>query len=117
MRNTIKKHSDFLASAQDIDARGEFFVVRARPAKKEDARYGLVVTKRTFKLAVDRNRAKRVLRDWIRHNQQYMHPKLDYIFLVRHRILTASRTDGRNAVRRALQYIKKRYDEKSGRDA
>ena len=111
MRNTIKKHADFVSSDADINARSEFFYVRARPAKiADDARYGVMVTKRIFKLAVDRNRAKRLLRDWIRHSEKHMHPGLDYIFLARHRILAASRPDGRAAMRRALNYVKKQYD-------
>lgn len=110
MRNTIKKHMDFLPSDDDINARSEFFYVRARPTHfPNDARYGLMATKRTFKLAVDRNRAKRLLRDWIRHNENHMCDDMDYIFLARHRILAATRPDGRNAMRRALHYIKKQH--------
>lgn len=117
MRNTIKKHIDFLPSDADTDARSEFFFVRARPAKHpDDARYGIMATKRTFKLAVDRNRAKRLLRDWIRHNEKHMCADMDYIFLARHRILAASRLDGRVAMRKALHYIKKQHEKKSNEE-
>ena len=53
MRNTIKKHDDFLVGPDDFNARCAMFFVRARPARfGDDARYGLIVTKKTFKLAV-----------------------------------------------------------------
>ena len=110
MRNTIKKHIDFAISDQYVNARSAFFFVRARTAKlPDDPRYGLVVTKRTFKLAVHRNRAKRLLRDWIMFNEKHMCRDMDYIFIARHPILDASRDDGRAAMRRALHYIKKTH--------
>ncbi len=110
MRNTIKKHQDFLIQDNDINARCSFFFIRARTAKIDgDARYGLIVTKRLFKFAVDRNRAKRLLRDWIRFNEKHMCNDLDYIFIARHGILDASRTDGRVAMRKALNYIKRTH--------
>lgn len=114
MRNTIKKHKNFLMDDNDLNARCGMFFVRARPARiVEDPQYGLIVTKKLFKLAVDRNKAKRLLRDWIRFNEKYMSNNLDYIFIARNGILQSSREDGRNAMRKALNYIKKLNAEKS----
>ena len=60
-RDTIKNHNDFLAGPNDPTARCAYFLVRKKPAKyPDDARYGMIVTKKTFKHAVDRNRAKRM---------------------------------------------------------
>ena len=117
MKGTIKKHSDFLIRDGDMNARCAMFFIRARPTNFPDGgRYGLIVTKRLFKHAVDRNRAKRLLRDWIRFNAQKMHPDLDYIFIARGPILDATRTDGRTAMRKALGYLKKLYEnEKSAK--
>ena len=110
MRNTIKNHDDFLMADQDPSARCAFFLIRAKPAKfPNDPRYGLTVTKKTFRLAVDRNLAKRKLRDWIRENETLMQPQYDYVFVARHAILNASRTDGRMAMKKALNYIAKHY--------
>jgi len=110
MRDTIKNHKDFAAGENDPTARSALFLVRAKPAKfPDDARYGLIVTKRTFKLAVDRNRAKRMLRDWLRFNEKWLRPELDYIFIARRAILNASRLDGRVAMKKALRYIYKTY--------
>lgn len=111
MRNTIKKHYNFLSSESDISARTQDFFIRARPARiSDDPQYGLIVTKRTFKLAVNRNRAKRLLRDWIHFNEKYMSDDLDYIFIARYSILTASREYGREEMRKALNFIKKTYE-------
>lgn len=108
IRDTIKNHADFAASENDPVAKSNFFLVRAKKAKfKDDARYGLIVTKKTFKHAVDRNRAKRVLRDWIAHNENMMRPEWDYVFVVRRGILDATRTDGRVAMKKALHFLKK----------
>ena len=107
-RNTIKKHSDFLVGENDPTARCAYFLVRAKYAKyQNDARYGLIVTKKTFKHAVDRNRAKRLIRDWIAYNEKLLRDEWDYIFVIRHAILDADRDSGREAMRKALHYLKK----------
>lgn len=114
MRNTIKQHYNFLMSERDMNARCALFFVRARPARfPNDPQYGLIVTKKLFKFAVNRNRAKRLLRDWIRFNEKYMCDDLDYIFIARRDILNATRTDGRTAMHKALNYIKKLHAEQS----
>ena len=107
-RNTIKKHSDFLVGENDPTARCAYFLVRAKSAKyQNDARYGLIVTKKTFKHAVDRNRAKRLIRDWIAYNEKLLRDEWDYIFVIRHAILDADRDSGRESMRKALHYLKK----------
>ena len=108
IRDTIKNHSDFIAGENDPTARSTFFLVRAKPAKyPDDARFGLIVTKKTFKHAVDRNRAKRLIRDWIAYNEKMMRDDWDYIFVIRRDILNADRDSGREAMRKALHYLRK----------
>ena len=110
MRKTIKNHADFAVTPDDLSGLSSYFIVRAKNAKyPNDARYGLVVTKRTFKHAVDRNRAKRLLREWIRFHQHMMLPDMDYIFIARAPILKATRDEGYTAMRKALHWIKKTY--------
>ena len=107
-RDTIKNHADFAMGENDPTARCAYFLVRAKPAKfPDDARYGIIVTKKTFKHAVDRNRAKRVLRDWIAFNEKMMRPEWDYVFVIRRAILDADRTAGRVAMKKALHYLRK----------
>ena len=110
MRKTIKNHGDFAMTPDDLSGLSSYFIVRAKYAKyPNDARYGLVVTKRTFKHAVDRNRAKRLLRDWIQFHQDMMLSNMDYVFVARAPILNATREEGRTAMCKALHWIKKTY--------
>lgn len=108
IRDTIKKHSDFATTDDNPSGRCAYFLIRAKPAKfPDDARYGLVVTKKSFRHAVTRSRAKRLLRDWIAFNESMMCPGWDYIFIARQAICTATREQGRVAMRKALNYIRK----------
>ena len=107
-RDTIKRHEDFAAGENDPTARCGYFLVRCKDAKyPNDARYGLNVTKKTFKHAVDRNRAKRMLRDWIEHNEKMLCLNWDYIFVARRDILNADRQSGWIAMKKALHYLRK----------
>lgn len=108
IRDTIKNHSDFAMGENDPTARCAYFLVRAKPAKfPDDARYGMIVTKKTFKHAVDRNRAKRMMRDWIAFNEKMMRPEWDYVFIIRRAIMDADRTSGRVAMKKALNFLRK----------
>ncbi len=106
MRNTIKNHDDFIMTDENPKALSPFFVVRAKPAKfPNDPRVGFTATKKTFRHAVDRNLAKRKMRDWVRAQESRLLPNMDYVFIARHAIGDASRDDGRAAMARALHYI------------
>lgn len=108
IRKTIRKHEDFVCASDCIIIRCGLFVVKAKPVKiSGDARYGLVVSKREFKLATQRNRAKRLIRDWIAHNENLMLPNYDYIFIVNYDVLTSTRANGRYEVKWALKKITK----------
>ena len=106
-RKTIRNHKDFFTSPDDPVYVNRVFIAKSKPAVKKDARYGIIAAKRTFKLAVQRNRAKRLLRDWIRFNEKYLRPDMDYVFIARRDILDATRDDGRAAMARALTYLNK----------
>lgn len=113
MRKTIKKHSDFMMPDDGPVARSPYFLIRAGATRFPDgARFGITATKRTFRHAVDRNRAKRKLRDWIRFNDKYLLDNLDYVFIARGAIIDATRPDGRASMGRALRYIKREYGPK-----
>ena len=89
-------------------AKSEYFIVRMKPCViSGNARYGLVATKKTFRLAIQRNRAKRLLRDWVRFNEKHLRSDMDYVFIARRPVLDASREDGRVAMTRALMYLEK----------
>lgn len=111
MRNTIKNHLDFKTDAACPSVATDLFSIRTRPAKfADDPRYGLVVSKRNFRFAVQRNRAKRLLRDWISFACDYMCPELDYVFFARQAILNTdvTREIGRSRMVRALKSIQKK---------
>ena len=110
-RDTIKKHSDFFTSPEHPSARNDIFILKTKPAKNLGmGRFGVVATKKTFKLAVDRNRAKRLLRDWIGFYERFMLPNIDYIFIAKREILDADRHTGRKNMRNTLQKIAKMYE-------
>jgi len=108
MRNTIKYHEDFITPRDFPYELMELFTIRTKLAKfPDDPRFGLVVTKRAFRHAVQRNRAKRLLRDWIAFNEKYMCPDLDYVFYARTEILgdNVTREMGRKMMAHALKSI------------
>lgn len=106
-RKTIRNYKDFLTSPDDPAAFNPFFITKAKPAAKKDSRYGIIAPKRTLKFATDRNRAKRLLRDWIAYNEDLMLPNKDYIFIVRAPILECERDKGRKEMAAALKKISK----------
>jgi len=106
-RKTIRNHKDFLTTPDDPVAANSFFIVKAKLAAKKDSRYGVVVSKRIFRMAVQRNRVKRILRDWIAYNEHLMLPNMDYIFIGREPILECTREEGRKKMATALKKISK----------
>ena len=105
-RKTIRNHLDFLTPRDGVHVCTDCAVVKVKPAKyADDARYGLIVSKKMFKKAVQRNRAKRLLRDWIAYSEDLMLDKYDYIFISRANILECSRDLGRREIKYALKKI------------
>jgi len=114
MRDTIKKHEDFHTTDSDPMARSPYFTLRAKPVRFPDSpRVGFMATKKTFKLATQRNRAKRLMRDWLRFNADLMVPEFDYIIVARAPILGADRKTGRSAMARALKHVLRVYAPKT----
>jgi ribonuclease P protein component len=70
------------------------------------ARYGLVATKKSFETAVKRNRARRLVREWLRLSASALDPALDYSFVLRPLILDASREDGIKELKKTLLKLK-----------
>ena len=106
-RKTIRNHRDFLTSPDTPVVTNRVFIAKAKPAARKDARYGIIAAKRTFKLAVQRNRAKRVLRAWIAYNEDLMLPNMDYIFIARWMVLDFPRDKGRQKMAHAIKKISK----------
>ena len=106
MRQVIKKYKDFAPGENDPVFKCNLFITRARPTLwPGEAKYGLIATKKTMKLAHDRNRAKRLLRVWIRENEKHMRPDFDYFFIVRRSILDAKKPEGILWMKRAIKNV------------
>jgi ribonuclease P protein component len=72
---TVFDHAPFRASHQ-------YFLILARPNNLDCPRLGLVIAKKHIRLAVRRNRLKRLIRESFRHQQQSL-TGLDVIVLAR----------------------------------
>jgi ribonuclease P protein component len=108
MRSTIKKHIDFIMPENCPTFRTSLFIAKANRTKfPGDSRFGLIATKKTFRFAVQRNRAKRLLRAWLRENESLLNSDLDYIFIARTSILDALKPDGVVAMKNALEFLGK----------
>ena len=106
MRNTIKKHSDFIMPETCLVAKTVFFIAKANKTKfPNDARFGLIATKKTFPLATQRNRAKRLLRAWLNETEYLLNPEKDYVFIARSSILSADKSTGINSLKKALSEL------------
>ena len=80
---TIRNHRDFITSKDDILVQSVCFNLKIKKQSVSgETRYGLVASKKVFKTAVDRNLAKRKMRDWIAHNEEFMNLNMDYIFFI-----------------------------------
>jgi len=68
-------------------------VLWIRTTPDTSRRLGVVASKRTFRRAVDRNRARRLLREAFRLHRNRLPEQVDVVLLARHRILKARRQD------------------------
>lgn len=113
MRKTIKRHTDFVISDDDLMAKSAGLFIRVRPTRfPGDARYGLVTTKRTFRHAVERNRARRRIRAWLRVHEKMLNPDFDYVFIARTSINNWTYKDGLDAMRKALHFLSRQTAKK-----
>ena len=81
------------AFRQDQSAAGRLLIVRIRQGEGADRRLGAVAGKRTFRRAVDRSRAKRLMREAFRLSRDRLSPGVDYVLIARRQILKARRDD------------------------
>lgn len=72
---------------------GRTLVMWLRRAGDASGRLGVVASKRTFRRAVDRNRARRLVREAFRLNRGELRTDVDFVLLARRRILDVKRQD------------------------
>ena len=80
------------------------FFSKIRPKIFDVGQYGLVASKRLFKKATDRNRAKRLLRTWI--GQNVLPKEFDILFIARAPILETTLQSGADQITRMLRRMK-----------
>ena len=78
---------------QSDGRRTRTFVLWVRRAPDAARRLGVVASKRTFRHAVDRNRARRLLRESFRLHRHLLAEGVDLVLLARHRILDGKRAE------------------------
>ena len=91
---------------------GKLMVIWVGDGGGEGLRLGVVASKRTFRRAVDRNRAKRLLREAFRLSYARFNANHDLVIIARRRILDARRQDVEQELVRLLR--KARIPEVSG---
>jgi len=69
----LTKRAEFDSILQDADIQLTRYPVRlvAKTNTLEFARLGMTVSKKNVRMAVDRNRVKRLLREWFRANREH----------------------------------------------
>lgn len=72
---------------------GRLLVLWVRRQPDASRRLGVIASKRTFHFAVERNRAKRLLREAFRLQRNRVADGVDLVLLARRSILKASRQD------------------------
>ncbi len=76
---------------QKVNAVGRFMVIWIRNGNDASSRLGVIASKKTFRRAVDRARAKRLIREAFRLNRRHFVDGHDYVIVARRRILGVSR--------------------------
>ena len=103
MKNTIKAHKNF-NFGEGRGAATPALIIKQRPKLFEKSQYGLVANKRTFPLAVDRNRAKRLMRVWLQATGRPN--EMDIIIIARLPILETKREDGIRQMKYCMKKLK-----------
>jgi len=85
-RARLQKHAKLLKAAdfdrvfdKSVRSSDRYFTVLARPNERDTPRLGMAISKRRVKLAVQRNRVKRLIRENFRLSQQSCNA--DYVVL------------------------------------
>ena len=109
----VLKRSDFVRIQRDgVGAGSRNYVVIVYPRPGEPSRIGLVASRRTGN-AVERNRGKRLVREWFRH-QLADHEGFDIVVILRRGAVTLELADATreldNGLRRAIKKARRRRE-------
>lgn len=84
------------------------FLLLATVTGKPSARLGFIISKKRVKLAVERNRIKRCLRETFRKLHHEL-PPFDVVFLAKSQLAELSNHELHRSGENALQHLSKRY--------
>lgn len=99
---TVKKNGDFrLAYGEGRKVACRLFAVYYRRNSTENTRFGFVASKKTARLAVDRNRLRRRLKECIRVNFSGVREGYDIIIIARRGLMDSDHRE----LRKNLSYM------------
>lgn len=102
--------SDFNQVMENADVKSgqPKFLMLATATGKPSARLGFIVSKKRVKLAVQRNRIKRCLRETFRQVQHEL-PSFDVVFLAKSHLAELSNEELQLSSKNAFLHLSKRY--------
>ncbi|MDR2685967.1 MAG: ribonuclease P protein component [Rickettsiales bacterium] len=106
-RRSFSNRADFIRLKESGKfARTSFFIMNFAPAREIPARYGLIAVKKSFGTAISRNRARRLMREWLRLSAGLLDPNMDYALVLMPEILRAKKEDGLRELERAVKKLR-----------
>lgn len=97
----IHRSKDFTQAFRTKGFVNHWFIIYVVNNNHDNARLGMVITKKTIPKSVARNYAKRLIREIFRSNAQYL-PALDYVIRIRRNVNKESSIVAQTALRQLL---------------
>lgn len=102
----IKDSKTFEKAFRNKAITNKWFAIHLLDSGQKIARLGMVVSKRTIPKSVNRNYAKRLIRESFRLNA-YMFPSLDFVIRLRRKLSEENITEAREALLQLMLSAKK----------
>lgn len=102
LKNRLKKKKDFeniFAKGKTIKAK--YFFLKIVNTVNLDSRIGFIVSKKVSKLAVERNRIKRLFREAVRLDMASIKPGYDLVFI----ILNSAKEKDLTEIKKEIKFI------------
>lgn len=108
LRLLTPNHFNAVFSNQPQRFSSQHFTLLLTPNQEQHPRLGFAVAKKRVKLAVQRNRIKRLMRDSFRLQQHYL-PSVDIVVMVRNGIDTLENNDIDRQITKLWRKINQRF--------
>lgn len=93
----IRQSVEFEQAFRNKSLTNKWFSIHVIENKNEFARLGMVVSKRTMPKSVDRNYAKRLIREIFRFNSSSL-PPIDFVVRIRRKLTKTAAIEARTAL-------------------